>query len=90
MQAAATTTITITYNSAVKVDAGWRDVQIKVRAEQISAGMAVVREVVEIDGEAPAYGQSRTGAKRQSFNGKAWAAKQIGAKKRLSACEIVA
>lgn len=84
------TTVTIQYTSSVKVEAGWRDVQIKARAENISAGMAVVREVIEIDGETPAYGQTRTGAKRQSFNGKAWAAKQIGAKKRLSACEIVA
>lgn len=83
-------TITIVYSSSVKVEAGWRDVKIKACAEQISAGMAVVRDVIEIDGEAPAYGQSRTGAKRQSFNGKAWAAQQIGAKKRLRACEIVA
>lgn len=90
MQATAATTITIVYSSAVKVDAGWRHVNIKARAEKISAGMAVVREVIEIDGEAPAYGQSRTGAKRQSFNGKWWAGQQIGAKKRLSACEIVA
>ena len=82
--------ITIKYSSSVKVEAGWREVQIKARAEQVSAGMAVVREVVEIDGEAPAYGQSRTGAKRQSFNGKWWAAQQVGAKKRLSACEIAA
>lgn len=84
------TTITIKYTSSVKVEAGWRDVQIKALAEQISAGMAVVREVIAIDGETPACGQSRTGAKRQQFNGKAWAAKQIGAKKRLSACQIVA
>lgn len=89
MQATANT-ITIVYSSSVKVEAGWRDVKIKARAEKISAGMAVVRDVIEIDGETPAYGQSRTGAKRQSFNGKAWAATQVGAKKRLSACEIVA
>jgi hypothetical protein len=89
MQATANT-LTIVYSSAVKVEAGWRDVKIKARAEKISAGMAVVREVVEIDGETPAYGQSRTGAKRQSFNGKAWAAQQIGAKKRLSACTVAA
>lgn len=80
--------ITITYNSSVKVDAGWRHVTVKAVAEKVSAGMAVVREVVEIDGEAPAYGQSRTGAKRQSFNGIWWAKQQIGAKKRISACEV--
>ena len=84
------TTVTIQYTSSVKVEAGWRDVQVKARAEKISAGMAVVREVVEIDGEAPAYSQSRTGAKRQSFNGKYWAAQQVGAKKRLSSCTVAA
>lgn len=87
---AVNTIVTIKFNSSVKVEAGWRDVQIKARAEQVSAGMAVVREVVEIDGQAPAYGQSRTGAKRQGFNGKWWAAQQVGARKRLSACEICA
>lgn len=87
---AATAIITIVYSSAVKVEAGWRQVNVKASAEKISAGMAVVREVVEIDGETPASGQSRTGAKRQSFNGKWWAAQQVGAKKRISSCEIVA
>lgn len=82
--------ITIQYTSSVKIEAGWRDVQVKARAEKISAGMAVVREVVEIDGQAPAFGQSRTGANRQSFNGKWWAAQQVGAKKRLSACKVAA
>lgn len=90
MNAATTNIVTITYSSAVKVEAGWRHVSVKARAEQISSGMAVVREVIEIDGETPSYGQSRTGAKRQSFNGNWWAAKQIGAKKRLSACEVCA
>lgn len=90
MNVATSNIVTIAYSSAVKVEAGWRQVNVKACAEQISAGMAVVREVVEIDGEAPAFGQSRTGAKRQSFNGKWWAAQQVGAKKRLSACEVCA
>lgn len=90
MTTTTTATITIKYTSSVKVEAGWRDVQILARAEKTSEKMAVVREVIEIDGETPRYGQSRTGAKRQSFNGKWWVAQQIGAKKRLSACEIVA
>jgi hypothetical protein len=83
-----TTMITITYNSSVKVEAGWRHVTIKATAEQVSAGFAVVREVIEIDGETPSYGQTRTGARRQSFNGKWWAAQQIGAKKRISSCTV--
>ena len=82
MNAATTNIVTIIYNSSIKVQAGWRDVKIKARAEKINAGMAAVRDVIEIDGETPAYGQS--------FDGKALAAKQVGAKKRLSACEVCA
>jgi hypothetical protein len=84
-----TNLITIEYTSSVKVQAGWRSVSIKAQAEQISAGTAVVRKVLEIDGETPAHGQSRTGANRQSFNGIWWAEQQVGAKKRISACKVI-
>lgn len=82
------TTITITYTSRVKVQAGWRAVTVKAEAEQVSPGFAVVRRVVEIDGETPNKGQSRTGASRQAFNGVFWSGLQVGAKKRLSSCTI--
>lgn len=81
--------ITILYHSSVRVDAGWRHVYVKALAEKVSPGMAVVREILEIDGEIPARGQSRTGAKRQSFDGRFWASREVGAKKRISSCEVL-
>lgn len=85
-----TTTLTITYTTSVQVDAGWRSINITAKAEQISKGMAKVVEVTAIDGEAPRYGMSRTGANRQRFNGNYIAQREVGAKKRLSACQVAA
>ena len=82
--------IKIRYQSSVKTPAGWRSVQIVADAERISDAMAQVKEVLLIDGETPAYGQSRTGAKRQQFNGRYFASQQIGTKKRISSCELIA
>ena len=60
---------------------------ILANAKSISPKMARVIDVITIDGETPHYGQSRTGAKRQSFNGQFWARGEIGKTKRISACE---
>jgi hypothetical protein len=79
----------IKYYMGVHVPAGWRQVSVLADAEQISAGMAKVINVVQIDGETPGYGQSRTGAKRQEFNGHYWAREEVGKRKRLSACEVI-
>ena len=79
----------ILYSIGVKVDAGWRQVSILANAESISQKMVRVIDVITIDGETPHYGQSRTGAKRQSFNGQFWARGEIGKTKRISACEVV-
>ena len=79
----------IKYNASVMTQAGWRGVTITAEVKQISKGMAEVVKVTEINGEAPSSGMSRTGAKRQSYNGKHIALREVGAKKRLSACTIV-
>jgi hypothetical protein len=79
---------TIDYTTSVFTPAGWRSVTITAEADQTSAGMATVTKVTAIDGEAPAYDMSRTGARRQAFNGLAIALREIGARKRLSACTI--
>jgi hypothetical protein len=81
--------LTISYTSSVKVPAGHRSVTITAKAERISAGMAKVVQVLEIDGEQPGYGMSRTGARRQECNGHWVAQREVGAKKRLSACQII-
>jgi hypothetical protein len=51
--------------------------------------MARVSEVVAIDGEEPSYGMSRTGARRQEYDGRYVAKREAGARKRLSACSIL-
>ncbi len=84
----ATETITIEYSASVKVPAGWRSVAVTATAEK-TGGFAVVSEVLTIDGETPAYGQSRTGARRQEFNGLYWAAQEVGKRKRVSACTVI-
>lgn len=82
-------TITISYNTGVFTPAGWRTVTVTAEAVQVSPGMAVVEKVLDIDGEEPRYGMSVTGARRQAFNGKAIALREINAKKRLSACNVI-
>lgn len=81
-------TIEIKYNSSVMTAAGWRSVEITAIAEKISEKRARVTAVVLIDGEIPAYGQSRTGAKRQKYNGLYFAEKEIGKTKILSKCIV--
>jgi hypothetical protein len=80
----------ISYNASVFTPAGWRGVRIQARAERTSQGMAKILEVLTIDGETPHYGQSRTGARRQTYNGSGVAQREVGARKRLSACIVEA
>jgi hypothetical protein len=82
--------IIIEYTASVFTPAGWRSVTITAQAAQTSKAMATVTKVVAIDGEDPTHDMSRTGARRQAFNGKAIALREEGARKRLSACETVA
>lgn len=79
----------IEYKASVMVQAGWRSVTITAEAKSISAKMAEVVEVLAIDGDEPKGYASRTGANRQKYNAKAIAAREVGAKKRLSACEVL-
>jgi len=85
-----TNQITIRYTASVFTQAGWRSVNITALAEPSKTGkMARVIEVVAIDGKTPTTGMSRTGAKRQAYNGKSIAQREVGANKRISACVIV-
>ena len=77
------------YSVGVNVPAGWRQVSIVAECEPISPQMARVLNVRSIDGEAPNTTQSRTGARRQEFNGLWWAKREIGKTKRISACSEV-
>ena len=75
--------------TSVKVAAGWRDISVVAECEKKSEKIATVTKVLLVDGETPAYGQSRTGARRQEFNGHFVAKSEMGKNKRLSACEVI-
>lgn len=80
----------IEYTASVMVDAGWRPVTITAIATNVSEKMAVVERVTLIDGEEPTGYTSRTGARRQRYHAAGLAQREVGKKKRLSACEILA
>jgi peptide deformylase len=78
----------ISYQSSVYTKAGWRSVVIEAVAQKVSEGMAVVEKVLRINGQEPKANMSRTGATRQQYYGLGVAAKEIGKRKRISACKI--
>jgi hypothetical protein len=78
----------IAYEASVFTAAGWRSVTITASAEKISAGMAAVKSVIAIDGEKPVGYTSRTGANRQKYNAAGIAAREVGKRKRISACVV--
>ena len=81
----------IEYQASVFIQrGGWRSVEITARVKPISEKMVEVVEVIAIDGEAPEGYTSRTGAKGQTYNAGGVAQREIGKKKRLSACKIMA
>ena len=80
----------IAYEASVFTAAGWRSVTITALAEQVSKGMASVLEVLAIDGEKPVGYTSRTGAKRQQYHAAGISAREIGKRKRISACVVEA
>lgn len=81
--------ITIEYRLGVHTRCGHRSVTIRALAERTSEKWGLVKRVVSIDGEAPAYKMSRTGATRQEYNGRYVAELEQGKRKRLSACTII-
>ena len=79
----------IQYTSSVKTPAGWRSVEIIADALKLSEKRCEILSIYTIDGESPNYNQSRTGAKRQSFNGVYFANAECGKKKNISSLKII-
>jgi hypothetical protein len=79
----------IMYQTSVRTPAGWRGVNIEAVAKKVSDGMAVVEQVIAINGEVAKSMMSRTGATRQRFHGLGVVSNEIGKRKRISACQIV-
>ena len=80
----------IEYSASVYTAAGWRSVTITADAAQVSAGMARVDQVTAIDGAPPVGYTSRTGARRQQYHAAGIALREIGKRKRISTCRIIA
>ncbi len=79
----------IKYDAGVYTPAGWRGICITAEATPSASGkMAEVTHVLAINGEQPAPTMSRTGANRQKFWGTGVAAREVGKRKRLSACLV--
>lgn len=76
--------LTIEYKSAVNTPAGHRSVYIIAEAKKLSEKRCEVINVISIDGEAPSKVMSRTGAKRQQYDGNYYADKEVGKKKNIS------
>ena len=80
--------ITISYTASVMTPAGWRGVEITAKAVRSSPAFAIVEEVLTINGEPPSGHMSRSGSRRQGFNGTSIAAREVGHRKRLSSCVV--
>jgi len=79
----------IKYKTAVMVAAGWRSVSVTAEASLSKTGkMATVEQVLLIDGKKPNGYASRTGANRQKYNADSIAKREVGLKKRVSACVV--
>lgn len=83
-----TTLLKIKYAGSVKCAAGFRSVTITADAEKISDKRVKVVRVTDIDGDGVGF-NSRTGAKRQQYNGHYTAQLEQGKIKNLSSCEVL-
>ncbi len=82
--------IKVEYNTSVMVGAGWRSVEVTAIVELNKTGKkGEVKDVLLLDSEEPAKNMSRTGSKRQSYNGEYVASNQIGSQKIISKCNVI-
>lgn len=77
--------MTVEYKGSVNTPAGWRAVYYKGTAERISDKRVKILEITEIDDEPVKRNMSRTGAKRQQYNGDYFADAEKGKIKNISA-----
>jgi|WetSurMetagenome_2_1015567.scaffolds.fasta_scaffold02367_19 hypothetical protein len=78
------TVVNIEYKGSVSTPAGWRSVYYKGTAEKISEKRVKIIEINEIDDEPVNRNMSRTGAKRQQYNGVYFADAEKGKVKNIS------
>lgn len=79
--------IKIEYTTSVVVDARWRSIVVTALAELNESGKkCTIKEVLLIDGEHPTKYMSRTGVKRQNYNGRYIVERETGVIKIVSKC----
>lgn len=74
----------IEYKASVFTQAGHRSVYVIAEAKKLSEKRCEVVQVLTIDDEEPRKLMTRTGAKRQEFDGLYLAANEVGKKKNIS------
>jgi len=81
--------VTVKYNSSVLTLAGWRSITIVAHANYLSAKRVEIISVDSIDGLTPEKNMTRTGSKRQAYNGLYFAGNESGKVKNISSLELV-
>jgi len=82
-------TVTVKYNSSVLTAAGWRSITIMAHANYLSAKRVEIISVDSIDGLTPEKNMTRTGSKRQAYNGLYFAGSESGKVKNISSLELI-
>ena len=75
----------IEYKASVNTPAGHRSVYVIAEAKKLSDKRCEVVAVLTLDDEEPCSVMSRTGAKRQQYDGIYYATQEIGKKKNTAA-----
>ena len=81
--------VTVKYKSSVLTAAGWRSTTIVANANYLSAKRVEIISVELIDGLTPEKNMTRTGSKRQSYDGIYFAGNETGKVKNISSLEFV-
>ena len=81
--------VTVKYKSSVLTAAGWRSITIIAGANYLSAKRVEITCVDSIDGLTPEKNMTRTGSKRQSYDGLYFAGNEAGKVKNISSLEFV-
>ena len=81
--------VTVKYKSSVLTMAGWRSITIIASANYLSAKRVEITGVDSIDGVTPQKNMTRTGSKRQTYDGLYFAGNEAGKVKNISSLEFV-
>ena len=81
--------VNVKYSSSVLTAAGWRSITIMAQAKYLSAKRVEITCVDSIDGLTPSNNMSRTGSKRQTYDGLYYSNFEAGKIKNISSLELI-